>query len=494
MYVNTDTLAYWTLINIKKELFMAVEYIYSDIKQPLKMVVWDLGRRCNFDCTYCTGWMHSTTAPMNKFEQYKRTADFIDKYYKIYSKNHAKDWKITVSFTGGEPAINPDFYKLLPYLKENYPYLKLNLTTNGTWSRRKGQFLLENLNSITVSYHCEGNDKQKQLVRDNLKWVREQIGDQKWKLRVNVMMHMEYFDECVDLIENFLKPNDINYIPRTVGDDGKYRSEWFKDADGAMRRTSHIYTSEQQSYIKNHWNAKNAEVANVKKPAVASLSKNTSTPAESTIDIKSNGVTQTASKSSEIEIKSLSKNTSTPAESTIDIKSNGVTQTASKSSNIEIKSDAEDGHVNKLGRMCCGGRCMTVKQDGKVTDAMFINQTNFQGFSCMVNWFFLHIEEDRDAVYHHQTCMARFSDAPKPELDKSKFGDIVNKFHDTKGPICTLSNYEPYLEWLETKFSSGSTPTITCPNTYCGCGICVVKAKDKSDFVSIANKYVEYHE
>lgn len=436
---------------------MAIDYIYSDLKQPLKMVVWDLGRRCNFDCTYCTGWMHSTTAPMNKFEKYKRTADFIDKYYKIYSKQHAKDWKITVSFTGGEPAINPDFFKLLPYLKENYPYLKLNLTTNGTWSRRKGQFLLDHLNSITVSYHCEGNDKQKKLIRDNLKWVREQIGNDKWKLRVNVMMHMDYFDECVDLIENFLKPNDINYIPRTIGDDGKYRSEWFKDMDGAMRRTSHIYTPEQQSYIKNHWNKKNAEVANVKKPVVASLNKN-------------------------------------PQPIAIDIKSDGVTQTASKVSSIEIKDTAKDGHVNKLGRMCCGGRCMTVKQDGEVTDAMFVNQTNFQGFNCMVNWFFLHIEEDRDAVYHHQTCMARFPDAPVPELDETKFGDIIKKFHPTKGPICTLSNYEPYLEWLESKFNSGSTPTITCPNTYCGCGICVVKAKEKSDFVDIAKKYVEYRE
>ncbi len=49
-----------------------LDYIYSDAKKPLKMIVWDLGRRCNFDCTYCTGWMHSTTAPFNDFEEYKK--------------------------------------------------------------------------------------------------------------------------------------------------------------------------------------------------------------------------------------------------------------------------------------------------------------------------------------------------------------------------------------------------------------------------------------
>lgn len=424
---------------------MDYDYIYSDVKKPLKMVVWDLGRRCNFDCTYCTGWMHSTTAPMNNFEKYKNTADFIHKYYSIYKEHHSKDWDITISFTGGEPAINPAFYELVPYLQEKLPYVKLNLTTNGTWNRRRGQFLLDNMDSVTVSYHCEGNEIQKQLARDNLKWMREQLGDaKKSKLRVNLMMHMDYFDECVDLIENFLKPNDINYIPRTIGDDGRYRSKWFKDMDGAMRRTSHIYTSEQQDYIKNHWNKKNAEVS----------------------------------------VKSSEKvvNPSTDDLPVTDIK---------KTNAIKIEQTAKDGHVNKIGRMCCGGRCMTVKRNDEVTDAMFIEQTNFEGYNCMINWFFLHIEEDRNAVYHHQTCMARFSDAPKPELNTALFGDIVNKFNDNKGPICTLDNYETYLDWLQKQFDSGKKPTMVCPNTHCGCGICIAKAKQQSDFDSIKLNYIK---
>jgi sulfatase maturation enzyme AslB (radical SAM superfamily) len=57
-----------------------LNYIYSDEKQPTKMIVWDLGRRCNFDCSYCTGWMHSTTSPFQKLERFKKTASFIDGY------------------------------------------------------------------------------------------------------------------------------------------------------------------------------------------------------------------------------------------------------------------------------------------------------------------------------------------------------------------------------------------------------------------------------
>lgn len=262
-------------------------------------------------------------------------------------------------------------------------------------------------------------------------------------------MHMEYWDECVDLIENFLKPNDIRYIPRTIGDDGKHRSEWFKDMDGQMRRTSHVYTNEQKDYIKNHWNKKNEEVA---KPVEA---------------IQPN--------KPQLLLESVQEE--------FNPKSDGTHQ-------LVIPDKEDDGHVNKLGRMCCGGRCMTVKKGNQITDAMFIDQTNFKGYNCMINWFFLHIEEDRDAVYHHQTCMARFPGAPEPELDEKLFGDIMHKFTPEKGPICTLSKSDEYLSWLKKRMSEPEPPSIVCPNTHCGCGVCVVKAKTMDDFEIIKSHYV----
>jgi hypothetical protein len=213
--------------------------------------------------------------------------------------------------------------------------MELNLTTNGTWGERKGMLLLKYLNSITVSYHCEGTPKQKELIRHNLLWTHQNIAN-KNKLKVNVMMHMDYWDECVDLIENFLKPNNIQYIPRIIGDDGRFKTDWFEDMDGVMRRTTHTYTKEQQEYLRNHWKTKNKKVGDNAELAVS-----------------------------------------------------------------------EDGKARKMGRMCCGGRCMTVGSEGKQKDTMFIEQSNFKGWNCMVNWFFLHIEEDKDVAYHHQTCMAK---------------------------------------------------------------------------------------
>lgn len=238
-----------------------IDTIYT--QEPKKMIIWDLGRRCNYDCSYCTAWMHSTDAPFNTLDKFKKTAKFINDYYQFHKQYHKVDFKPLISFTGGEPAINPDFFPLIQHIHEEYPDLKMSLTTNGTWGPKKGEMILQYIHSVTVSYHAEGNDKQKNLVRKNLLWLKSKYKED-WRLKVNVMMHVDYWDECVDLIENFLKPNEINFIPRVIGDDGMFKSEWFKDIDGKMRRTSHEYSKEQLEYLKTHWDKKNKSVGDNK--------------------------------------------------------------------------------------------------------------------------------------------------------------------------------------------------------------------------------------
>jgi hypothetical protein len=295
-------------------------------------------------------------------------------------------------------------------------------------------------------------------VRHNLKWVRDTIKNPE-KLKVNVMMHQDYYDECVDLIENFLKPNDIKYIPRVIGDDAKFKSHWFTDMDGAQRRTSHTYTQEQLLYLKNHWNNKNKEAMSEPSKTVNKI-----------IEIKK----ENYQPSNTQVIQNIDKHP---------------TEIKSIFKPIEIKTEVKDGLARKMGRMCCGGRCMTVKADGEVKTAAFIEQSNFKGYHCMVNWFFLHIEEDKNAVYHHQTCMAKLPNTPSVNIDMIKF--TKTKFTDEVGPITSLSESDRYLEWLKQQFENNRTPTVICPNTHCGCGICVTKANNEENFRVIADKFIK---
>ena len=389
-----------------------IDTIYLDDNQVRSTIVWDLGRRCNYDCTYCTGWMHSTTAPFNKLEQYKKTAAFINEYYEIYGMFSNLDFRPAISFTGGEPTINPDFFPLVDYMRETYPHIPLSVTTNGTWGHERCKKLAATMKNITISYHAEGSDKQKELFKKNVLWLKANYPK---PIRINVMMHVDHWDECVALIEDFLKPNGVNYIPRVIGDDGMKKSEWFEDIDGAMRRTTHVYNAEQLDWMKKHWKKKNDEVGDTK-----------------------------------------TKITS------------------------EVKAPQD------MGRMCCGGRCMKVKDKGETRDTMFIPQTNFEGWKCLINWFFLHIEEDKDAIYHHQTCMARF---PEYENAPNQVKFTQYNFPPERGPICSISNCDDYLNWLENRMMTKTLPVITCPNTFCGCGICVPKSNNQADFDEILKKY-----
>jgi len=123
-----------------------------------------------------------------------------------------------------------------------------------------------------------------------------------------------------------------------------------------------------------------------------------------------------------------------------------------------------------IGRPCCGGRKMIIGSNGNHTESKFLESRDFKGWSCSVNWFFLHIEQQTNSVYHHQTCQA--------------------KFDGTRGPISTISDLDKIIDQLEIMLDSGSIPVITCPKQTCGCGLCAPKSKDITEFFNIIGPHL----
>lgn len=112
-----------------------------------------------------------------------------------------------------------------------------------------------------------------------------------------------------------------------------------------------------------------------------------------------------------------------------------------------------------LGRGCCGGRCLTGKVDGEWQEVKIVS-TKFKDWSCMVDWFFLHIDQHTGLVYHHQTCQA---------------------LHNHKrGALGVIGEADTMIKELEDRMKY-PTP-IVCPNQRCGCGMCIPKAKHFEDF------------
>jgi MoaA/NifB/PqqE/SkfB family radical SAM enzyme len=348
--------------------------------------------------------MHNNFSPHAPLVELKETMRFIDEYYKLYSQWHEKEWKRTVVFTGGEPTVNPDFYKLIDWIKSDYPDYNISLTTNGTWDKRKIDLINSKCDNVTISYHTEGRPKLKKKVVENILALHKL---KPYNMRVNVMMHSgdDNFKECQDLIKDVLEPNGIKFVPRIIGERIKSERHYDRRDPDSGRRKVHEYSNDQRDYMQSFWNHTNNKVAKTK----------------TTIELEN-----------------------VPNKKTV---------------------------LRKMGRGCCGNIDLDVKTDGNWDKTRFLSNTNFKGWKCLVNWYFLHIEQENDLIYHHQTC--------RTNLDSEV------------GPIGTISEREKLLDRLRKEmYINKGLPYITCPNDHCGCGICAPKAKNMDDAVVIWKKYI----
>ncbi len=365
----------------------------DDKNEQQLMVVWDLGRRCTYACSYCPPHRKNNWSATASLQELKSTADSLERYSNIYNNMRNKPFKVATSFTGGEPTVNPSFFPFLEYLQDKYPKWKRTLTTNGFYSKRKLKIVMDTTDFTTVSWHCEGTPAQKVQVRENLQTML----DAGYNYKINIMFHEQpdYYQECIELAQ-WCDDNGVMYTPRVIGDQGDVKQ-------GLKDKTVHTYTDKQLTWMKRYWEAKKS---GSRRPAYDASKPKVAPPP---------GVMMMA--------------TQTPKKT--------VGQT--------------------IGRPCCGGRNLDLLVNEEWTKGTFVYDNNFNGWSCMINWYFLYIHQEIDVIWHHQTCQVN--------LD----GKV--------GPISSVSKFDEYCDKLEAQVSTGHIPYIRCPKTHCGCGLCVPKAK-----------------
>ena len=374
--------------------------LVDSIETPTMIVSWDLGRRCNYDCSYCPSHRHDNFSPHAKLSELKSTAIFIFDYLlEISAFGHLSNFSI--SFTGGEPTMHPNFIEFGKWMrtlyKKNYKkicedkFVSLCLTTNGNFSKAFCDNLIETYDYSTISYHCEAPNALKQRVKENIIYLKER----NFPMKVNVMFHSkpEYFEECIEIC-NLFEKHKISFVPRMIGehrDKNKY---------------NHYYTKEQWDWMKKYW----------------------------------------------FKTKNNKENPSTSSK---------------ENSQNDLK------QARELGRPCCGSRELKVcdAKTSELGNTKFLKFTQFKGWKCSVNLFFLHIEQQSGLIYHHQTCQARFD--------------------GTRGAIGSLKETDKILNVLRTGFKNKSMPIIHCPNNICGCGLCAPKAAESKDFKKILSRHID---
>jgi MoaA/NifB/PqqE/SkfB family radical SAM enzyme len=84
-------------------------------------IEWNLGKRCNYDCSYCPSSIHDNSSSHTNIAVLKATVDKLMTLGK----------PIRLSFTGGEPTVHPKFRELVQYCK-HVGIKWISVTTNGT--------------------------------------------------------------------------------------------------------------------------------------------------------------------------------------------------------------------------------------------------------------------------------------------------------------------------------------------------------------------------
>jgi len=218
----------------------------NEVKDQRLMVIWDLGRKCTYACSYCPPHRKNNWSETASLEELKKTADDLERYSNLLNQYRKTPFRLSASFTGGEPTVNPDFFPFLEYLQEKYPHWNRTLTTNGFYSERKLRLVMANTNYSTISYHCEGTVAQRERVRENIRIMNKEG----YGFKVNVMFHEQddLFQECADLCRWF-DAIGVNYIPRVIGDQGDVKQ-------GLKDKTVHTYSDEQMKWFTDYWDRK----------------------------------------------------------------------------------------------------------------------------------------------------------------------------------------------------------------------------------------------
>jgi organic radical activating enzyme len=157
-------------------------------------ILWDIGRRCNYDCSYCWTSVHNRTDDHKDFDMLIKTSDrLIDEW----SQGEPIRW----NFGGGEPTLHPKFLEWMKHLKNRNQWTMV--TTNGTRDHKYWSEAAQYLNSINMSAHFDGLQDEK----DEDRFVRnieaickhfDEHDDDHW-LEVKLMAPPKYIDRAVKL-------------------------------------------------------------------------------------------------------------------------------------------------------------------------------------------------------------------------------------------------------------------------------------------------------
>lgn len=167
---------------------------------------WFIGRRCNYDCSYCASYSHDNYSSHITKES---AFDFIDQ---LDTYAHSQQKKFKINITGGEPFVHPDFLNILAHANQKQRLTQLTVITNGSIPLQVYLEATKYLTNLTVSLHLE----QSQAVTERtLNTIIELNRVEGLFLNVNLMALPGRLEQIKTIAKQF-KEHSVRFIVRLI--------------------------------------------------------------------------------------------------------------------------------------------------------------------------------------------------------------------------------------------------------------------------------------
>jgi organic radical activating enzyme len=191
----------------------------KQIDEEIFWLTFIINNICPNACSYCPSNLHNGT---NHNYDWNRAKQFFIKLFEKHPKVHC-------AISGGEPSVSPFFPELVKMFRQNNS--TIGITSNAAKPVAYWEEIAPDLQYICFSWHPEFVDK---------KFDEKAAAAAKYTfVMVRIMMHPDYWDQCVEKYNSYKLQTDCSFEPVRV-------YNW----DGVTRTFD--YTKEQLDWFENN--------------------------------------------------------------------------------------------------------------------------------------------------------------------------------------------------------------------------------------------------
>ncbi len=173
-------------------------------KHDILFIDWNLATVCNYKCSYCPEYLHNGSTGFPELDEVEMFCSNVIQHYE------GKD--ICFEFTGGEVTFWKDFEFLVDFLK-SHRNVYVGVISNGSQKLEWWKKMRHVLDNVCLSFQPEFSKREHYI--NLVKMINNFL-----RTHVNIMMHPDYFNECIEVIEEIVSdvPNvSIALQPLLVG-------------------------------------------------------------------------------------------------------------------------------------------------------------------------------------------------------------------------------------------------------------------------------------